>query len=84
MRIELLVAGVLLAGACVVEEPVGELDGVSWSEAETDIERTEPAEPDIGSPPPRSNCTANYQGCLSSGIGGAPRRPARSQPMLRL
>jgi hypothetical protein len=53
-----------LAGACVMEEPVGQTVGVSWSEAEDN--------PDFGRRPPREDCTANVQACLSSGLGSVP------------
>ena len=54
-----------LAGACVMEEPVGELA------AHVEVDAAA-GDPEIGRLPPRSDCVANYQGCLSSGIGGAP------------
>lgn len=38
MRTLLLVMVTSFAGACVMEEPVGELAGVSWSEADIEIE----------------------------------------------
>lgn len=55
-------------GACVVDEPVvGEGEDVAWSEA-----APEEAVAEFGGRPPRSNCTANVQACLSSGLGSKP------------
>ncbi|HWN67821.1 MAG TPA: hypothetical protein VNM90_09280 [Haliangium sp.] len=54
-----------LAGACVVEEPVGELAGVSWSEAEIESQ----VEPNVEPAARRSGCRHHYSCCMDTKLG---------------
>jgi hypothetical protein len=62
MRTVLLVMVASLAGACVVEEPVGE---VSWSEAKIESQ----VEPDIDPIVWRPSCHHHYECCDDTKLG---------------
>jgi hypothetical protein len=64
MRTLLLVMAASLAGACVVEEPVGEPGAASWSAAEADLESQ--AEPDAVW---RPSCEHHFQCCHDTTLG---------------
>jgi hypothetical protein len=57
MRMVSLLVIASLAGACVVDEPVGEPEGMSWSEAETEA------------PIRRPNCEHLYSCCADTKLG---------------
>jgi hypothetical protein len=64
MGILLVVVIASLAGACVVEEPVGELAGDAWSEAEAESESQ--AEPDVEPIRWSPICVDHYVCCQDS------------------
>jgi hypothetical protein len=64
MRTLLLVMAASLAGACLVEEPVGEPGAVSWSAAEAELESQ--AEPDAVW---RPSCEHHFQCCHDTKLG---------------
>ena len=68
MRMLLLLVVASLAGACVVDEPIGEPEAMSWSEGEIEVD----GERDIGRRPPRDDCVANVRACLASGLSREP------------
>ena len=58
-----------IAGACVVEEPVGEMEGVSWSATEIAVEHEAPAEPDLEPITWRPSCEHLYSCCADTKLG---------------